>query len=148
MAEGALAGREVIAGRVPDIIARATVTADSAPFVSQTSVMTVSADLIEGRVYAVRFHGRFASNDATDRVVVRLRETNVSGQQHTEHNVLILSGTDTGFPDVSEFEFQAGATGSQTFAATGQRVSGGGTTTRLRAASDRPATLTVTYVRG
>lgn len=148
MADGALAGREVIAGRVPDIIARTTVTADSAAFVSETSVMTVAAFLVEDRVYAVRFHGGFASNDATDRVVVRLRETNVSGQQHTEHNVLILSAAGTGFPDISEFEFQAGASGSQTFAVTGQRVAGGGTTTRLRAASDRPATLTVSYVRG
>lgn len=148
MADGALAGREVIAGRVPDIIARTTVTADSSTITSEASVMTVSAFLFEGRVYAVRAHAGFASNTADDRVVVRLRETNVSGQQHTEHNVLILSGSGTGFPDVSEFEFQAGATGSQTFALTAQRVTGTGTTTRLRAASDRPATLTVTYVRG
>lgn len=146
---GAVAGQAVHAGRVPDQLARTTATADVTFTTTETAVMSVTAGLVRGRTYAVRFAGAWNSTNAGDRIITALREDSVSGaglvrrQIHMRTSVSALEGR----PDAMEAEFVAEATGNKTFVVSAFRNAGSGTC-GLEAASTRPCFLSVDYVRG
>jgi hypothetical protein len=144
------AGETIIAGRVPgERIATTTATADSSTFTTtETTVMSVTAALVTGRTYRVRFYGRFNSSVSTDRVVARFREDNSSGTEiaTTDTPLTNYSGT-FGHAIEIEIEYTASATGNKTFVVTGERGAGSGNC-NLEAATTRPAYLYVDYIRG
>lgn len=145
---GAVAGQAVQAGRVPDQLARTTATADVTFTTTETVCMTVTAYLIAGRTYRVRFAGAWNST-ATDRIITAIREDSVSGaglvrrQVHMRISVTAAEGR----PDAMETEFVAESSGDKTFVVSAFRNAGAGTC-NLEAASTRPCFLAVDYVRG
>lgn len=143
-------GTELVGGRIPgERIATTTATADSSTFTTtQTQVMSVTAPLVDGRTYRVRFAGRWASSAAGDDLIGRLREDSTSGTQMQIGQQDISSTSGAGFgPMTLEAEYTAVATGNKTFIVTGVRNGGTGNN-RLQAAADAPALLYVEYIRG
>ncbi|MPZ27549.1 MAG: hypothetical protein GEV12_14355 [Micromonosporaceae bacterium] len=140
-----LAGDIITVPTVPGSrIATTVVTADSAGFISEIVVMTVVAPLVTGRIYRVKFHGRFGGSSG-DTAGGLLREDSVSGTEMTGQVADIQSGVAGGVFGF-EAEYTATATGNKTFVVTGRRVSGAGTD-RLEAATTRPAYLYVDFIR-
>ena len=143
------AGETIIAGRVPgDRIATATEDADSSGITTtETTVMSVTAPLVAGRTYRVRFYGGFAGTVTDDNINARIREDNSTGteMQNSASQLPFTSGVPWILP--MEAEYTASATANKTFVATLVRLSGSGSV-RLEAASSRHAYLYVDYIRG
>lgn len=146
------AGETIIAGKVPgERIATNIVTADSGTFTTtETQVQSVTAALVTGRIYRVRWWVHYGSSVSGDRVTFRIREDNVSG--NTLQEVAANGGANHGASSVGdmmevEVEFTAVSTGNKTFSATMVRASGTGNV-QLEGATTRPNYLYVEYVRG
>lgn len=135
-----LASRGRVATMTPE-------TADSATFTTTvTSIASVTAQLVTGRVYKLRLITHIASTVAGDRVDLAIRENNTAG---TELQTLTAAPIDTTtsaghYFDV-EAQFTAVATGSKTFVGTAARQAGTGTL-RREAASTRPTLFYVDCV--
>lgn len=144
------AGTQYVDGRIPGQRIETTVeTSDSSTFTtSETEVMSVTAPLVSGRTYRVRFWGTFNSTVNGDRIRVKVREDDSSGTQLAEHQMVIsTTASTTGYLSVVEVEFTAASTGNQTFVVTGERLAGSGSINR-EGATNRPSYLYVDYIRG
>jgi hypothetical protein len=129
-------------------IATTTVTSDSSTFTTtETEVASVTAALVSGRTYRVRYMARFGSTVAGDWLMASIREDDTSGTVLTQDNVILEQSAVSGWPLTVEVEYTAGSTGDKTFILTGDRVGGTGTC-RLEAAATRPTYLYVDYIRG
>ena len=145
----ATAGQIAEAGRVPnERIATTVETSDSSTFTtSETTIASVTASLVSGRTYRIRFYGSIVSTVADGQVQCRLREDNTSGTQMQGVNVFPANTSSSGHPLPIEAEFTAVSTGNKTFVATGQRVSGTGTI-NMNGAATNPAYMYCDYIRG
>jgi hypothetical protein len=106
---------------------------------------TVTAALVTGRTYRVRFVGTLQSSVASDSGNVRLREDSVAGTQINLVRVA-LSESNAGFLAMVEGEYTAVSTGNKTFVATGVRNTGTGNLL-FPAAATQPRQLYVDYIR-
>lgn len=141
------AGFQLVAGRIPgERIATTTVTADSAGFTTtETSLATVTAALVSGRVYRVVWVPAWEIT-ADGPVRATIREDNVSGTVLGLRDTWVdNSGTATG--GYVEVLYTAVSSANKTFAGTGDVLAGGGTC-NLNAATTFPTYLYVDYISG
>lgn len=108
---------------------------------------SVTAALVDGRTYRVRWHGAFGSTVADTTVLIRIREDDVSGTVVQEGNSWISSTSTSGVQSGTEGQYTAGATGNKTFVITGLRNGGTGTL-HAEGSSSRVRLLYVEYVEG
>lgn len=121
-------------------------TTNTSTFTAETSINTVAASLENGKTYRVRWVTDVASSVINDVARFRLREDNVSGTVLQLVNQEVHRAS-TDFQAILEAEYTAVATGSKTFAATCQRVTGTGNLA-CNANGNEPHYLYVDYVRG
>jgi hypothetical protein len=142
------AGQLSIANRIPgERIATTTVTVDSAGFTTtETEVASVTAPLVAGRTYKVRFAGKFGTGTAGSVMTGRLRLTDTTGTGIYSLVMEIPTTAGLGYGINMEAEFTAASTGNQEFIASGQQVSGG--TIQLEATAGSPTLLYVDYISG
>lgn len=113
----------------------------SGTFTAETTVDSITAPLIDGGVYEVRYVGTFSSSVAADKVSGRLYDTNTAGTKLYDTTQVVVA-TNSQITLLLEAEFTATATGNRTFIVTGTRFSGTGNITR-QAAATLPARLSV-----
>lgn len=139
--------RTWICTEVKTRVATSVETADSSSFTTtETVIDSVTATLVKGRTYRVRWSGGVASTTAGDVVLIRVREDSVTGTNLSERNFHIASASSGGFGMDIEAEYTALADGDQTFAVTGLRNGGTGALNG-EGASTRPRFLYVDEVR-
>lgn len=126
--------------RVGTTLATADATAISTG--TETVIDTVVASVIAGRGYEVEWKMRYAAT-AADTWVIRVREDAVGGAE-VDSTVFVASSTGNTFTQVVGMDWTAGATGSKTFVATVQRLTGTGTLTP-KGGSTFKRRLKVTY---
>ena len=143
------AGETIIAGRVPgERIATQIDTSDTSGFTTTETVLTtVTAPLVSGRTYRVRFVSLIRSTVADDDINARIRQDNVTGTEVFVSQFEINTNTSLGVVVIIEAEYTATATADKTFVATGVRTTGSGTIT-ARGAAAAPRQLYVDYIRG
>lgn len=143
------AGQLLVAGRIPgERIATSVDTADSATFTTiETVVGTVTAALVGGRTYRVRWVGSAQSTVADTGFLARIREDSLTGVLLVERTVWVATTTSSGVPADIEVEYAAVASGNKTFVATGAQNGGTGTL-HADGLSTRPRYLYVDYIRG
>jgi hypothetical protein len=143
------AGETIIAGKIPgERVATSTESADSANVTTtETTVQSVTAALVSGRTYRVRWAGRLSSSVATDTFVGRIREDNATGTELASWQTDSNLPATLGLAGVIEAEYTAGATANKTFVLAIVRSAGSGNG-RLEAAATRPAYLYVDYISG
>jgi hypothetical protein len=141
------AGQKLVAGRVPgERIATNINTANTGAITTEAVTDTIAnAPLVSGRTYRIKFVGSIQGG-AAERVLVRIREDNVSGTVLNTFRVGIPSATNYGAPPI-EAEYTAVATGNKTFVITMQRETAVATTLRVGNAT-QPAYAYVDYIRG
>lgn len=137
-------------GRLPARIATNTrTTVSSGITTTETVIDSVTAALVSGRTYKVRWTAAIGVSVAGDTSFVRLREDNLAG---TQMNILRVHGVSTGgtgtrWPAEIEAEYTAASTGNKTFVGTLVRATGTGSHT-IQGDSSFPVLLTVEYVSG
>lgn len=143
------AGLQLVAGRIPgERIATNIRTGDSSTFTTtETTVDSVTAALVSGRTYRVRWTVQWASSVANDDVAGRIREDNSTGTELAFGKVRSLDASSTGWSGWVEGEYTAVSTGNKTFVWTGVRFAGTGNC-RAEAATTRPIYLYVDYISG
>lgn len=144
------AGFQLRAGRIPgERIATTTTTTDSSTFTTIETVMdTVTAPLVAGRIYRVRWVGSIASTNADSTVLIRIRADDENGDIIQETNARLNNTLSTGLGAQAEAEFEASVSSEQTFVVTGLRNGTGTGTLNAEGASTRPRFLYVDYIRG
>lgn len=145
------AGQRLSAGRIPgERIATGIVAAGSADSASVTtteiSIGSVTASLVAGRTYRVRYVTRLGTSVAGTIALARIREDSVSGAEMVGDNLYLGSAGTAGNFATSEGEYTAAATGSKTFHLTITRA--GGTGDVRRESSFMPTYIYVDYLRG
>ncbi len=143
------AGFQLLAGRIPgERIATTSRTADVTPITTEQIVDSVTAALVNTRVYKVRWTGHAYSTVKDGRVMIRIREDNLVGASRQQGIIYtsVLEANQEGPLDV-EFEYTAAASANKTFVATAQQVTGTGTV-HVYATSFAPTYLYVDYIRG
>lgn len=113
------------------LVGSSTETSDSGTFTSETQIGAVTFTEISGYVYLIECGVQLASATVTDIVQGTLRENSSAGTER--HSGRFPAQTsDQARPIVISlaYLYTAAATGSKTFVATGQRVSGGGNVKR------------------
>lgn len=143
------AGFQLAAGRIPgERIATSTNTSDSSTFTTtETSIGSVTAALVSGRTYRVRWHGGLVTTVADTPCIVRLREDSISGTIFQERVFSIIHAGSSGEGAVIEGEFTASSTANKTFVAGGIRFSGTGTL-HADGAATHPRQIYVDYISG
>lgn len=144
------AGQSAIAGKMPgERIATDIDVSDSATFTTtETTVQSVTADLVSGRIYGIHFYGHANSSVGTDHVVFRIREDNSTGTELQSDVVGVDGSTTLGTKSELYAEYTAVATGSKTFVVAGIRTAASTGNCFLEAGSNRPSYLYVDYIRG
>ncbi len=134
--------------RVSNRIATTARTSDSAAVSAETTVDTVTASLVAGRIYKVTWDGAYTGSVAADTAFARLREDSSSGTQLMLRRLdnRLTNGAGSGWPLHLEAEYTAVSTGNKTFAATIARATGTGNF-NVVAAATLPSYLYVDYVR-
>lgn len=141
------AGQQLLAGRIPGEEIEAEVTqADSGTFTDETVVMTMVFSAVADRTYRTWFDGAFTGT-AGDRVLVRIREDDLTGNELQQRNVDIMDGSGLGWGRSVSGRYTALSTVSKTVVVTAQLSSGTGPIA-LEAGSARPAVLKANYIRG
>lgn len=144
---GITAGQRLTAEILNEREATTVATTDSSTFTTTETVAdSVTASLVSGRIYRVRWSGGGVSTVAGDILLVRLREDSVTGTVLCERNFYIASTSSGGFGSEIEAEYTAVSTGSKTFVIAGVRNGGTGTL-HIDGASTRPRYLYVDHVR-
>jgi hypothetical protein len=136
------------AGASPGRVATTTRTADSSAVAGVETVSdSVTAYLVAGSRYRIRWTAAVNSTVSADTAFVRIREDNLAGAQLQLERVTmpLTGGTGTRYPAHLEVEFVAVATGNKTFVSTYIRASGSGNV-NVAAASNFPVYLYVDYV--
>lgn len=101
---------------------------DSATFTTtETLLDTVTATLVAGRTYRVRWSGGLVTTVAGDVALIRMRENDMAGTLLVERNFYLGSASSGGFGMDLEGEFTATSSGDKTFVVTGTRNGGTGT---------------------
>lgn len=137
------------AGAIPgERIETTTRTSNSSAIsTTETAIDTVTADVVSGRTYKVRYVYNWSGSVAADQFYLRTREgSGTGGTQLTYHNIRTAVTTQI-FGNTLEVEWTAGSTGSQSFSTTLVRQTGTGAAT-IRASSTQPAYLYVDYISG
>lgn len=114
---------------------------------TETSIDSVSASLVTGRIYKVYWFGRIQSSVADGYVRLRIREDSVAGTQIQLGQIATNIAASQSFTTVLEVEFTAVSTASKTFHVTAVRQSGTGNISSV-GATDTPNYLYVDYIRG
>lgn len=142
-------GFQLTAGRIPgEQIAITTNVTDSGTWTTTETVAdSVTAPLVSGRTYRIRWSGGLVSTVAADIVLVRMREDNVTGTLINERNVYISSTSTAGNGFTMEGRYTAVATADKTFVVSGIRNGGTGTQ-HADATGTRPRYLYVDYISG
>jgi hypothetical protein len=136
----ALAGEDAV---VPYALT-ATDTASSGVFTAETVVDTITASLIAGVKYEIRWTGVWQSSVAGDVVNQQLREDSISGTRLTDGRIACTTANKA-FAGFVRGYYTAAVTGSKTFVVTGVRDSGTGNITRAAVATS-PAVLSIDQV--
>jgi len=128
-------------------VATNKLTADSTTWGAAEAVATsVTATLVSGRRYEVKFVGKISSDVSGDTDNLRLREDNLTGTQFGFNQIYLVNTSGNGFFFVIVGEYTAVANGSKTFVMTGNRSAGTGTAHRIRAGGTTPCFFTVTAI--
>lgn len=128
-------------------IATTTATTDSATFTAETVIDTVTAALITGKTYRVRWIASMQSDVSGDSMNSRIRGDNLAGTQLIVRRESSFTNAAGSGPDMSlEAEFTAVATGDKTFVGTGARSQGTGNITAEGSATT-PRLLYVDFIR-
>ena len=143
------AGLRLVAGRIPsERIATTTSTSDSGTWTTtETVTETVTAPLVTGRLYRIRWSGGIVTTVGTDLVLIRIREDNLTGTLITERNFYLATTSSGGHGTELEGTFTAVATGDKSFVITGVRNAGTGTH-HADGTATRPRYLYVDYISG
>jgi hypothetical protein len=129
-------------------VATTEVTGDSSFQATELTVISVTAPLVSGRTYRVKFASRIGGTVAADIAAIRIREDSVTGTIMQSGRILISDNDAVGWgPLVLERQYTATATANKTFVGTGQRTTGSGSP-RLDAGTVNPAYLYVDYISG
>ncbi len=141
------AGRKLVAGRIPG--ERIATTISTVPLggitTTETTFISVTAPLVNGRTYRVRLISHIGSSVNGDRGLVRIREDDDTGTQLQVERIHIpVAGS---YPGHTEVEYTATASGDKTFVATLVRESGTGSMSH-NAGATQPAYMYVDYIRG
>lgn len=144
----AAAGQIITAGRIPgERIATASITSDSASITTtETSIASVTATLVAGRTYRIKYVTRIGTGTAGTVALIRIREDTVGGTELVGDNIYLGSGGGAGNGVMMEGEYTAAATGAKTFHLTLQRASATGDV--RREGSFMPTYLYVEYISG
>lgn len=145
-----LAGRTARLGRRPfERIATDAQTSDSANIgATETVVQSVTASLVSGRTYRVRWFSGVNTDTNNAQYNAILREDNLAGTARDVHRKRIeVLGSSIGWWSTLEVHHTAGSTGNKTFVVTLQRVSGSGNVWR-EAGTNHPSRFYVDYVEG
>lgn len=127
-------------------IATATENSNSANITTtETTIASVTASLVAGRVYKVCLIGGVDASVAGDTCDARLRQDSSAGTEMQLRRVDLKDITGR-WPVELEAEYTAVATGNKTFVATYVRASGTGNVIRV-ASGTIPTYLYVDYVR-
>jgi len=121
-------------------------TTNSSSFTSETLINSVTASLVSGATYKIRWDADVAGTVTGDLARFRIREDNVAGTQLSLKNS-VIHGPGTDYPIGFEVEYTAVATGSKTFVVTCLRQTGTGTLA-CNANANEPSYLYVDYIRG
>jgi hypothetical protein len=143
------AGFQLTAGRIPgERIATTTNNSDSSTWTT-TAVETdsVTAALVTGRLYMIRWYGGLVTTVGGDVALMRMREDDTSGTVLNERNFYLGTTATGGFGFSMEAEFTAVSTGNKTFVVTGLRNGGTGTH-HADATANRARYLYVNYISG
>lgn len=101
------------------LVAETIIDTDGTSGTGEIVGASVTASLVSGRKYRVIFDTNIEGGAVDDRVVVRIRENNVSGTSIQEKNRVILHTSGTiGNPVRLEAFFTAVSTGAKTFVGT------------------------------
>lgn len=143
------AGFQLVAGRIPgERIATNVATSDTSTFTTtETVIDSVTAALVSGRTYRIRFYAGFATTVNDSFVIAKIREDNLTGTTLMERNTALNTTSAAGIFVVTEAEYTAVSTGNKTFVTTGQRNGGTGTL-HADGAATRPRYLYVEYISG
>lgn len=143
------AGFQLTAGRIPgERIATTTSTSDSSTWTTtETLADTVTAPLVTGRTYRIRWSGGVVTTVAGDIVLIRMREDTTAGTLIVERNFYLASTSTAGFGSEIEGTFTAVSTADKTFVVTGIRNGGTGTH-HADGTATRPRYLYVDYISG
>lgn len=143
------AGFQLTAGRIPgERIITTTSTSDSSTYTTtETTLDTVTAPLVDGRTYCVRWSGGLVTTVAADISLIRMREDDSTGTLLVERNFYLASTSSGGFGTELEATFTAEATEDKTFVITGTRNGGTGTH-HADGTATRPRYLYVQYISG
>ena len=122
-------------------LATSTRTTTPGTFTAETITDTVTFNAVNTGVYGINYIGSFASSVGTDLIRNFLREDNVTGTSRCGGSWPLPAANTAQFI-VLYAEWTATATGSKTFVATGQRLSGTGNITASGSVNS-PAVLSV-----
>lgn len=116
---------------------------------TETVADSVTASLVSGEKYRVRWAVGYTSDTAADTVFLRLRQDNVSGTVMTlvRGDNRVTNGAGSRWVAEVEAEYTAAATGSKTFVGTYVRASGSGNV-KVVAAATYPTYLYVDLIVG
>lgn len=116
---------------------------------TETLADTVTAYLVNGATYKVRWTPAVTSTVAGDSLFMRIRDTNLVGAQLQIIRAYVgaTGGSGSRWPADIEVEFTATATGNKTFAGTYVRAGGTGNV-NIHSTSTSPTYFYVDYVRG
>ena len=114
----------------------------------ETVSESVTAYLVTGRTYRVRWTAAFDTSVSANTAFAKIREDNVAGTslQIERVSLPLTGGSGSRYPGHVEVEYTAVATGNKTFVSTYLLGSGSGTVT-VAAASNFPVYLYVDYIR-
>lgn len=142
------AGFQLVAGRIPgERLATTTRTSTTSTFTAETQVDSVTAPLVSGRTYRVRWVGRVQSSVADGYARGRIRQDNSSGTQATLVQTPTSAAANQSFPMIMETEYVAASTADKTFVATVVRQAGTGNLSCF-ADANTPNLFYVEYVSG
>lgn len=141
-------GFQLEGGRIPgERIATDIETSNSSSFTTtEVELQTVTASVVDGRTYRVRWVAAFDSGGADNEIKAAIREDDVSGTElQVRHITIPVTNRHIGV--IVEAEYTADATEDKTFSFTGQRTTGGNSCL-LHADATRPVYAYVDYIRG
>jgi hypothetical protein len=146
-------GDVIYAADVNTTIAQSVYTADSSTWTStETSIMTVTANLVSGQTYMIEMDCNIGTSAVTytwsstnaEASSVRIREDTVSGNQLAQGQVFMSAASSVGFALTVRVPYTATATGEKTFVAGAQKSNSSAATHIMRAATSRPGLFTIT----
>lgn len=121
------AGDKLFNTEIATRVATGEYTSDSGTITTtQTSTMSISPYLQDGRRYALMSYARISSSVAGDAAICRIREDSATGTEIGSGQVYCGTNSTVGFTSVVYAEFTATADGAKTFHHTVVRNSGTG----------------------